>query len=93
MCLASLRTFFVSGAVILLGFILYPILVQAKNKNWILFEEDLPSLYSTGWQQCHSVVSKLTDLNQENKDVELLVSSPFARAEEELSLMQSDSKD
>jgi len=92
MCLASLRTFFVSGAVILLGFILYPILVQAKNKNWILFEEDPPSLYSTAWQQCHSVVSELTDLDQENKDVELPVSSPFARAEEELSLMQTDSK-
>ncbi|XP_027361823.1 probable polyamine transporter At3g19553 [Abrus precatorius] len=90
MCLASLRTFFVSGAVILVGFILYPILVQAKNKNWILFEAEPPSLHSSGWQQCHSVVSELVD--QENKDVELLVSSPFASAEEELSLMQSDSK-
>ncbi|KAG5061717.1 hypothetical protein AAZX31_01G228200 [Glycine max] len=81
MCLASLTTFFVSGAVILVGFILYPFLVQAKNKNWILFEE------ATGWQQCHS---ELTD--QENSGVELLVSSPLASVEEQLSLMQSDSK-
>ncbi|XP_020234641.1 probable polyamine transporter At3g19553 [Cajanus cajan] len=85
MCLASLRTFFVSGAVILLGFILYPILAQAKSKNWILFETEPPSLHSTGWQQCHSVVEELTETNQENKVVELCV-------EEELSLMQSDSK-
>ncbi|TKY71249.1 polyamine transporter [Spatholobus suberectus] len=67
MCLASLRTFFVSGAVILVGFILYPLLVQAKDKNWILFEAEPPSVHST---------------DQENKGVE----------EEELSLMQSDSK-
>ncbi|WVZ10881.1 hypothetical protein V8G54_015411 [Vigna mungo] len=92
MCLASSRTFFVSGAVILLGFILYPILVQAKNKNWILFEEDSATLHSSGWQQCHSVVSELTDLDQENKGVELLVTSPFASGEEELCLVQSDSK-
>ena len=89
MCLASLRTFFVSGAVILVGFILYPILVQAKSKNWILFEAEPPSLSSNGWQQCHSAVSELVD--QENKVVELRVSSPFDNVEE-LSLMQSDSK-
>lgn len=23
---------------------------QAKNKNWILFEEEIHSLHSTGWQ-------------------------------------------
>lgn len=91
MCLASSRTFFVSGAVILLGFLLYPILVQAKNKNWILFEEDSATLHSSGWEQCHSVVSELTDLDQENKGVEL-VTSPFASGEEELCLVQSDSK-
>ncbi|KAL2349549.1 hypothetical protein Fmac_003549 [Flemingia macrophylla] len=85
MCLASLRTFFVSGAVILLGFILYPILAQAKSKNWILFEVEPPSIDSPGWQQCHSDVSELTDTNRENKVVELCV-------EEELSLLQSDSK-
>lgn len=90
MCLASLRTFFVSGAVILVGFILYPILVRAKVNNWILFEGELPSLNSTGLQQCHSIVSELTD--EESKGVELVVSSPFASVEEELSLLQSDSK-
>lgn len=89
MCLASLRTFFVSGAVILVGFILYPILVQAKDKNWILFEAELPSLNSSSRQQCHSVISEMTD--QENKGVELVMSSPFASVDEELSLLQSDS--
>lgn len=90
MCLASFRTFFVSGAVILVGFILYPILVHAKNKNWILFEAEPPSLPSQGWQPCNSVVSEMVD--QENKSVELFESSSFASVEEELSLMRSDSK-
>ncbi|MCI50897.1 amino acid permease-like protein, partial [Trifolium medium] len=76
MCLASLRTFFVSGTVVIVGFILYPILVQAKNKKWLLFEaEQLSSL-----------------VGHENKDSELLLSSPLPVVEEELSLMQSDSK-
>lgn len=87
MCLASLRTFFVSGAVIIVGFILYPILVQAKNKNWLLFEVEPTSLPSSDRQQCHSIVS---ELEQEYMDAD--VSSPFAIVEEEMSLMQSDSK-
>lgn len=81
MCLASFRTFLVSGAVIVVGLLLYPILVQARNKNWLVFEAEPPSLPSNGWQQCSELV------DQENKDAE-----PFAIAEEELSLMQSDSK-
>ncbi|XP_073220654.1 probable polyamine transporter At3g19553 [Cicer arietinum] len=87
MCLASLRTFFVSGAVVIVGFILYPILVQAKNKNWLLFETEQLSSPSDG---CHPIVSELVDL--ENKDAELLVSSPLPIVEEELSLLLSDSK-
>lgn len=90
MCLASLRTFFVSGAVVIVGFILYPILVQAKNKNWLLFETEQLSSPSDGRQECHPIVSELVDL--ENKDAELLVSSPLPIVEEELSLLLSDSK-
>ncbi|PNY18142.1 putative polyamine transporter [Trifolium pratense] len=90
MCLASLRTFFVSGAVVIVGFILYPILVQAKNKKWLLFEAEQLSSPSNGWQPCESIVSGL--VGHDNKDSELLLSSPLAVVEEELSLMQSDSK-
>jgi amino acid transporter len=90
MCLASLRTFFVSGAVVIVGFILYPILVQAKNKKWLLFEAEQPSSPSNGWQPCQSIVSGLA--GHDNKDSELLLRSPLPVVEEELSLMQSDSK-
>ncbi|KAL5100877.1 hypothetical protein RYX36_005204 [Vicia faba] len=90
MCLASLRTIFVSGAVVIFGFILYPILIQAKDKNWLLFETEQVSSPSNGWQECIPIVSELVD--HENKDAELLVSfSPLPIVEEELSLIQTDS--
>lgn len=42
MSLASLRTFFVSGAVIILGVLLYPLLVHAKNREWAVFDVGKP---------------------------------------------------
>lgn len=48
MCLASLKTFLVSGVVILLGFLLYPALVYAKQKNWFHFYTDEPSSSANG---------------------------------------------
>ncbi|KAI9181775.1 hypothetical protein LWI28_018472 [Acer negundo] len=38
MCLASLKTFLVSGGVVLLGFFLYPTLVHAKDSGWAEFD-------------------------------------------------------
>ncbi|XVF01371.1 hypothetical protein REPUB_Repub04eG0082400 [Reevesia pubescens] len=38
MCLASVKTFIVSGIVILLGIFLYPALVHAKNRKWTQFD-------------------------------------------------------
>ncbi|CAM8899237.1 unnamed protein product [Rhodiola kirilowii] len=43
MCLASFKTFIVSGMVILLGMLLYPTLVRAKDKNWIKFDMEQPA--------------------------------------------------
>lgn len=43
MCLASWKTFLVSGGVILLGFLLYPALVYAKDKKWLHFYTEEPS--------------------------------------------------
>ncbi|KAI4295749.1 hypothetical protein L6164_035760 [Bauhinia variegata] len=88
MCLASLRTFFVSGAVIVVGFIIYPILVQAKKRKWVSFEAEQNPLASDAWLQSHSVLSELDD--HEIKDegsVELLLSSTSVKGEEELSLV------
>ncbi|XP_021892372.1 probable polyamine transporter At3g19553 [Carica papaya] len=38
MCLASLRTLMISAIIILVGFLLYPCLVQAKNRKWTQFD-------------------------------------------------------
>ena len=38
MCLASIKTFLVSGIVILIGIFLYPALVHAKNRKWTQFD-------------------------------------------------------
>lgn len=42
MSLATLRTFFISGAVIILGVLLYPLLVHAKEREWALFDASKP---------------------------------------------------
>lgn len=46
MCLASVKTFLVTGAVIVLGFFLYPALVHAKNRKWAKFDTEQPELPS-----------------------------------------------
>lgn len=46
MCLASVQTFLGSSVVILLGFLLYPILVHAKDRKWAKFDTDEPGLPS-----------------------------------------------
>lgn len=38
MCLASLRTLMISGLIIFVGLLLYPCLVQAKNRKWTQFD-------------------------------------------------------
>lgn len=85
MCLASWRTFFVSGAVIVIGFILYPILVQARNKNWLEFEAEPSLSLSNGRLQSYS---KLEDPESRDDDdsVQLLSSSLSTRATEEISI-------
>lgn len=57
MCLASLRTFVVSGFVIIIGFILYPILVCAKERNWMKFDAEKEPVSSDANLQGSSVVA------------------------------------
>lgn len=47
MCLASLTTFLVSGAVVVLGFFLYPALVYAKNSGWAEFDHEKETVSSS----------------------------------------------
>uniref|UniRef100_A0A2P2J5G5 Putative polyamine transporter At3g19553 n=2 Tax=Rhizophora mucronata TaxID=61149 RepID=A0A2P2J5G5_RHIMU len=58
MCLASVKTFLISGAVILLGFCLYPLLVKAKDQKWAKFNTELPAAPSDGSLQSNLVVTQ-----------------------------------
>ena len=44
MCLASVRTFLVSGAVIILGVFLYPLSVFAKERRLLRFDAEQPAV-------------------------------------------------
>lgn len=59
MCLASLRTFIVSGGVIIVGFLLYPALVHAKDRKWMQFDIEQPTASSDTHQGSHSAVSEM----------------------------------
>ncbi|KAI9402622.1 hypothetical protein POPTR_001G296100v4 [Populus trichocarpa] len=56
MCLASVQTFLVSSVVILLGFLLYPTLVHAKDRKWAKFDTDEPGLPSSTSLEENSVL-------------------------------------
>ncbi|KAK4437997.1 putative polyamine transporter [Sesamum alatum] len=57
MCLASPRTYLVSGLVIILGFALYPALIHAKNQKWIDFNTDITLRSSDDDLEGHPMVS------------------------------------
>ncbi|GFP88623.1 probable polyamine transporter at3g19553 [Phtheirospermum japonicum] len=57
MCLASLKTYFVSGVVILLGFALYPLLVHAKERKWVEFNAEIGL-----WHYDNNDIERRTDV-------------------------------
>lgn len=79
MCLASLKTFIVSGIVIIIGIFLYPALVHAKNRKWTQFdiEQLVLPLDNLSVPQPHqgvtdeSEVSLLPDLSSSEVDQEI----------------------
>lgn len=86
MCLATLRTFFISGAIIAFGFILHPILARVRDRKWMAFEGEYASLLSN-----HRFLHSQSDpADLEVKD-ELLSPPLLPKAEDEgeLSLVQS----
>ncbi|KAJ8763441.1 hypothetical protein K2173_002324 [Erythroxylum novogranatense] len=58
MCLASLKTFFISDAVIVVGFCLYPLLIQAKSRKWIKFTREKPAVAPNISQPSNSVLQQ-----------------------------------
>ena len=67
MCLASLKTFLVSGAVIFIGFLLYPTLVHAKDRKWTQFDAEQPPLPINNSMEDHLDESD-SQLHQEVQD-------------------------
>ena len=67
MCLASLKTFLVSGAVIFIGFLLYPTLVHAKDRKWTQFDAEQPPLPINNSMEDHLDESH-SQLHQEVQD-------------------------
>jgi amino acid transporter len=92
MCLASVKTFIVSGAVIVTGFLLYPTLVHAKDRKWARFDAEQPPLSPNKTPvEGHSGVSQL---HQEVQDeaIVLLSSSSSTKQESSEMLLEEDLK-
>lgn len=84
MCLASAKTFLVSGTVILVGMLLYPLVIHAKDKKWVRFEaqEGLPPDNN---QVGHHVESKLPQEDTDDAAVTLLSESASSKTQQDLS--------
>lgn len=94
MCLASVKTFLVSGAVIIVGFLLYPILVHAKDRKWVQFDAEQPPLPLNNTMEGHSDESQLRQEVQDEALVGLLTNLSSANTKQESSeiLLEEDLK-
>ncbi|KAG8650698.1 probable polyamine transporter At3g19553 [Manihot esculenta] len=82
MCLASLRTFLISGAVIVLGFILYPILGHAKHRKWTKFDTEQPAVPSGTGLLGSSDISQPCQEAADEASVLLLSDLPTGRTDQ-----------
>ncbi len=94
MCLASVKTFLVSGAVIIVGFLLYPILVHAKDRKWVQFDAEQPPLPLNNTMEGHSDESQLRQEVQDEALVGLLTNLSSTNTKQESSeiLLEEDLK-
>lgn len=72
MCLASLKTFIVSGIVIILGFALYPALNHAKERRWIKFNTnaaDDPEENRGVWEEHQGLTDEASRLLLPTSDI------------------------
>lgn len=84
MCLASARTFFISGAIIAIGMVLYPILLQAKDRKWIGF--NIKELTHPKEEEAIKV-----HLNSDDASVSLLLVSPSSIPDEGSEISSAES--
>ncbi|CAN6544447.1 unnamed protein product [Malus baccata var. baccata] len=90
MCLASLKTFFVSGAVIMFGVLLYLLLVQAKDRKWVRFDGEQPAETPIHCPDGHSAVSHLHEEGADEAAVGLLTDLSSVDTEQESSKLRSE---
>ena len=83
MCLASVRTFLGSSVVILLGFLLYPTLVHAKDRKWAKFDTDEPGLPSRTSLKENSVLIQPHQEVADEASVSLLSDLSSAKLDQE----------
>ncbi|KAG8645636.1 hypothetical protein MANES_10G081200v8 [Manihot esculenta] len=83
MCLASLRTFLVSGAVIVLGFILYLTLGHAKDRKWVQFDTEHSAVFSAAGVRSNSDVRLLHQEVVDEASIMLLSDASTAKTGQE----------
>ncbi|KAA8545786.1 hypothetical protein F0562_020763 [Nyssa sinensis] len=88
MCLASLKTYLVSGAVIILGVILYPTVNHAKDRKWAQFKKEQLAIPSDDNLEGHPIVSEQHEEVTDEASVGLLsdLSSSKTKQASEISL-------
>lgn len=89
MCLASLKTFLVSGAVIILGFFLYPVVCYAKKMKWTQFVPEQPAATPNNVLDGLPIVSKFHQAGDEASVSLIPNSSTNAEQESELLLEEA----
>ncbi|RVW72399.1 putative polyamine transporter [Vitis vinifera] len=87
MCLASIRTFLVSGVVIVLGFFLYPTVVHAKDRKWARFVTEQPAVPSDNILEAHPIMSQLHQEAADEASVSLIPNLSSTKAEQESELL------
>lgn len=85
MCLASLKTFLVSGAISVIGIFLYPTLVQAKDKKWVQFDTNVVAPQSDSCIEGHPTTLEEHRETDYEASISLLSDLPSAKTGQESS--------
>lgn len=82
MCLASFKTYLVSGAVVIIGMFLYPALNHVKDRKWIEFSTVQPAHPVNDDIEEHSTVLESHQVVKDEASVSLLSALPSSNTEE-----------
>ncbi|KAH7835550.1 hypothetical protein Vadar_027254 [Vaccinium darrowii] len=83
MCLASLKTYLVSGAVVIIGMLLYPAINHVKDRKWIEFSTVQPAHpCDVDDIEDHSNVLEQHQVDKDEASISLLSAIPSSNSEE-----------